>query len=130
MNEIMKHFTSFLQDSDGNNEFKGALDSVVKDIISKDSLYEPMRKLRDEYPAWLEVNWDKVSDEDLERYNQQLDKVTEICCEFEKSEGDQIKDDIFEKLNQLQELGHPPDDLMQKIHPQPVPSEGNNETQK
>ena len=84
----MKHFTSFLQDSDGNNEFKGALDSVVKDIISKDSLYEPMRKLRDEYPAWLEVNWDKVSDEDLERYNKQLDKVTEICCEFEKSEGD------------------------------------------
>jgi peroxin-19 len=88
-----------LQDGDGNNEFKGALDSVVKDIISKDSLYDPMKKLKDEYPNWLENNWDKVSDDDLERYNKQLDKVTEICSAFEKQEGGEVKEDIFELLN-------------------------------
>ena len=56
----------------------------MKDIISKDSLYTPMKKLKDEYPTWLENNWDKCSDSDLERYNSQLDKVTEICAAFEK----------------------------------------------
>jgi len=43
-----------------------------------------MKKLKDEYPNWLENNWDKIGDNDLERYNKQLDKVTEICTAFEK----------------------------------------------
>ena len=45
------------------------LDSVVKDILSKDSLYKPMKVLKDEYPDWLEKNWENLSQEDLERYN-------------------------------------------------------------
>lgn len=41
MDEIFKQFTSFLKDQEGEGDesFKGALDSVVKEIISKDSLY-------------------------------------------------------------------------------------------
>jgi peroxin-19 len=64
------------------------MESVVKDIISKDSMYEPMKKLKDAYPEWLEKNWENLKEEDLERYNQQLDKVTEICAAFEISESD------------------------------------------
>ena len=40
---------------------KSALDSVVKEIISKDSLYEPMKHLKEEYPKWLEENWQKCA---------------------------------------------------------------------
>ena len=57
MDEMMKQFTSFLSDAGENNDFKGALNSVVKDIISKDSLYPPMLKLKESYPQWLEDNW-------------------------------------------------------------------------
>ena len=39
---------------------KGALDSVVNELLNRDTLYEPMRTLRDEYPPWLEANWDKI----------------------------------------------------------------------
>jgi len=28
-----------------------------------------MKTLKDEYPKWLEENWQSLSDEDLERYN-------------------------------------------------------------
>jgi peroxin-19 len=69
MDDIMKQFSSFLSEGEENNEFKGALNSVVTDIISKDSMYPPMKKLRDEFPTWLETNWEKCSDEELERYN-------------------------------------------------------------
>ena len=94
----MKQFTQFLSDTDGNGEFKGALDSVVKEIISKDSLYKPMNSLKAEMPGWLEENWQNLSDEDLERYNKQLDKVTEICEEFDK-EDQSDKERIFEMLS-------------------------------
>jgi peroxin-19 len=117
MEKIMKEFTSFLGESDQNPEFQTALNSVVKEVISKESMYEPMKKLKDAFPEWLEANWDKIGDEELERFNKQLDKVTEICVAFETDTDDKInKDKIFEMLNALQELGHPPEELMTKIH--------------
>ena len=69
MNDIMKQFTEFLNQGDQSPEFKGALESVVKDIISKESMYGPMKLLKDKYPDWLEKNWQGLDDSDLERYN-------------------------------------------------------------
>lgn len=43
MENIMGEFNTFLQETENNDEMKTALDSVVKEIISKDSLYEPMK---------------------------------------------------------------------------------------
>ena len=83
MERLMGEFTNFLKDSEGNEDMKGALDSVVNELLNKDTLYEPMRIMRDEYPNWLENNWDKISQADLVSYNKQLDKLTEICAFYE-----------------------------------------------
>lgn len=101
--EMFKQFGEFLQNSDkefgGGDEFKGLLDSVVKDILSKDSLYKPMKVLKDEYPDWLENNWEGLSQDDLERYNQQMDKVNEICELFEKHIDQNTQPEgVFDKL--------------------------------
>lgn len=39
MENLMNEFTSFLKDSENNDEMKSALESVVQEIISKDTLY-------------------------------------------------------------------------------------------
>ncbi len=63
--------------------------------------------MKKEYPIWLEHNWEKLSQEDLERYNKQLEKITEICDTFSITDSkDSTK--IFEMLGELQELGTPP----------------------
>jgi len=87
MEKLMAEFGNFLKDSEGNEDMKSALDSVVNELLTKDTLYEPMKTLRDEYPTWLEQNWDKVSQKDLESYNNQLDKITEICAYYEAHPG-------------------------------------------
>lgn len=69
MDKLMSEFTNFLKDSEGNEDMKGALDSVVNELLNKETLYEPMKTLMEEYPPWLEANWDKVSAKDLESYN-------------------------------------------------------------
>ena len=84
MDNIMSEFNTFLNETENNEEMKTALDSVVKEIISKDSLYEPMKSLKDEFPKWLEDNWQKVPQDDLERYNKQLDMITDICKLYEQ----------------------------------------------
>jgi hypothetical protein len=50
-----------LKDNEGNEDMKSALDSVVNELLNKDTLYQPMATLRDEFPIWLEENWQKIS---------------------------------------------------------------------
>lgn len=83
MNGIMDEFSKFLQESEGNEEMKSEISKLVSQIISKDSLYQPMKQLKDAYPTWLEENWESCSQEELEKYNKQLDIMTEICNSFE-----------------------------------------------
>ena len=66
---------------------KSALDSVVNELLNKDTLYQPMATLRDEFPIWLEENWQKISQKDLEMYNNQHDKIVEICKYYEDNPG-------------------------------------------
>jgi peroxin-19 len=103
MDKIMAEFSKFLKESEGNEDMKSALDSVVNELLTKDTLYEPMKTLREEYPVWLENNWDKVSNTTLENYNSQLDKITEICAFYESAEGDkpETQSHVFELLAQL-----------------------------
>ena len=61
INKVMEEFSKFLKDSEGNEDMKSALDSVVNELLTKETLYEPMLVMRETYPAWLETNWDKVS---------------------------------------------------------------------
>jgi hypothetical protein len=91
MDEIMKQFTSFLQETDNNNEFKGVFENVVKEMFTKESMYLPMKNLKEAYPGWLEKNWESLSDADLERYNEQVDKIGEICTLLESIDEDDTK---------------------------------------
>jgi peroxin-19 len=88
-----------MKETENNEEMKEALVSVVNEIIKKDTLYDPMKTLKDAYPKWLEDNWDKVSHDDLERYNKQLEKIEEICNYYEKSENNADQTKVFEMLS-------------------------------
>jgi peroxin-19 len=124
MDKMMQEFTSFLKSSEGDPEMKGALEQVVSELLNKDTLYEPMRVMRDEYPGWLEANWQRVSQKQLEQYNEQLDKITEICAFYEAKPTPEQQTQAFELLHQLQELGSPPEELMQKIQAKQMGSAG------
>ena len=100
MDKLMGQFQDFLKESENDEGMKQAMEEIVGEIISKDSLYQPMKTLQKEYPQWLEDNWEKVSQDDLERYNKQLDIINDICETYDKNEG-ASKEQIFEKLGKL-----------------------------
>lgn len=47
-----------------------------------------------QYPAWLEENKSKLSEEDLKRYTAQLEVVQKIVAELEKEEGEGDKEHL------------------------------------
>ena len=57
-------------------------------MFTKESMYTPMKNLKEAYPEWLEKNWESLSEEDLERYNEQQDKINEICTLLESIDDD------------------------------------------
>ena len=59
--ELFNQFSKFLSETESDDSMNGVLQSVVKDIMSKDSLYKPMKILKDNFPDWLEKNWESCS---------------------------------------------------------------------
>lgn len=89
------------------------MEQMMKDIVKKDSMYPPMKMMREELPKYLEENSEKLSIEDLERYNNQLDVINKICDKFENDAEDQ--EGVIKLLEELQEHGSPPDEMLTKI---------------
>ena len=50
MDKIMNQFSDFLKESENDEGMKQAMEEIVGEIISKDSLYQPMKTLQKEYP--------------------------------------------------------------------------------
>lgn len=48
---------------------KSEFENMMKQMVSKESLYGPMKSMVKEFPAYLEEHAEKLSPEDLEWYN-------------------------------------------------------------
>jgi peroxin-19 len=71
--------------ADGSEEeFSKLLMGMMEQLTNKDILYEPMKELNDKFPEWMEKNKDKVSAEDLKRYEEQQALAKEIVAKFEE----------------------------------------------
>ena len=115
MKNLMDEFTGFMKQNEGNEEIKNEFETMMKQMISKEALYQPMSDMKAAYPKFLEENAEKLSPEELERYNKQLDTVEEIVKCFDEN-GKQ--EDVIELINKLQDLGNPPPEIVAQVTPE------------
>ncbi|XP_016898052.1 peroxisomal biogenesis factor 19 isoform X2 [Cynoglossus semilaevis] len=92
------------------------MQSIMKNLLSKDVLYPSLKEITTKYPEWLESNKTSLSAEDYQRYEQQAKVMGEICKHFEEEgHGADDKDGSFESImglmQQLQDFGQPPKEL-------------------
>ena len=113
LSKLIGEFQNFFKEAGNDPKITKAMDEVVDDLLNKDVLYEPLVALKNAYPEWLEANWERLPEHQVDMYNKQLDKVEEICRHFEDPKADKQK--IFDYLGELQELGDPPADMMEKL---------------
>ncbi|PPJ60418.1 hypothetical protein CBER1_11484 [Cercospora berteroae] len=100
----------------GEEGFNSMLMNMMAHLTNKEILYDPMKELHVKYPEYLEKNKDKISKEDLTRYQTQQTLVKEIVERFERKEyNDNNEDDreyIVERMQKMQAEGSPPTDLV------------------
>ncbi|CCH46136.1 Peroxisomal biogenesis factor 19 [Wickerhamomyces ciferrii] len=101
---------------DGDFDITKLLGDMLEQLASKEILYDPLKDLSSKYPKWIEENKNKITKEKLERYTKQSDIVKSIVDKFdEESYSDSSKphkEFISTKLEEMQNSGNPPEDLV------------------
>ena len=102
------------------------MEGMMQSLLSKELLYPAMKDIAEKFPDWLADNRTKLSEEDFNKHNKQYDLTKKICFKFEEEkedgqESDEIKkarfDQIMSMMQEMQSLGHPPQELTGESSP-------------
>ena len=98
-----------------SQDFQSAMDTMMRQLLSKDVLHEPMREFRDKYPKWLETNKSSLTNDEFARYSKQFEYIKELCGVYETTPNDFER--IVDIMQNMQACGQPPNDLVQELAP-------------
>eukprot|EP00743_Colponemidia_sp_Colp-15_P002604 GILK01002821.1.p1 GENE.GILK01002821.1~~GILK01002821.1.p1 ORF type:complete len:258 (+),score=43.25 GILK01002821.1:45-776(+) len=96
-------------------EFQGMMDQLMKQLLSKDVMYDPIALVVSKFPEYLEKNKEKLSPEDLERYNGQFLRFQEVLRVYD-TEPENMDRVVF-LMEQLQSYGPPPQEILAELGP-------------
>ncbi|KAI3482111.1 hypothetical protein L1887_55242 [Cichorium endivia] len=108
---------SGLEGAMDNPELTKMLEGMMDELMSREILYEPLKELRDKYPAYLAgADSRDISADDRKRYEQQLAYITQIVAVFDDPQYDakdaQMAGRVQELMNQMQDCGSPPKEIV------------------
>jgi peroxin-19 len=108
---------SGLEGAMDNPELTKMLEGMMDELMSREILYEPLKELRDKYPAYLAGAESRdISADDRKRYEQQSAYITQIVAVFEDPQYDakdaQMAARVQELMNQMQDCGSPPKEIV------------------
>lgn len=110
----------------GEGAFGDMLGGIMRQLASKEVLYQPLKEMHDNYPKWWDDHGSKVTEEkERNRLKLQQDIVGKICAKFEDpsysddSEADRAV--ITQLMDEMQETGAPPDEIMSNVADGSIP---------
>uniref|UniRef100_A0A6B2LH38 Pex19 protein n=1 Tax=Arcella intermedia TaxID=1963864 RepID=A0A6B2LH38_9EUKA len=116
-NEDNQFMEQMFKDFDSNQGYHGLMQTMMKQLLSKDVLYEPMKEMRDKYPAWLKEKKDSLPKDQWEKYLLQFQHIEEILYIYEK-EGEEGFEKILKLMKEMQECGHVPPEIVKQLAPE------------
>ncbi|PWZ01992.1 Pex19-domain-containing protein [Testicularia cyperi] len=106
-----------------NPELAKMLEGMMDELMSRDILYEPLKELRDKYPAYLSgPDSASISAVDRTRYQQQSTYIAQIVEIFDDPKYDAknkaMTSRIQDLMNQMQDCGSPPKEIVGDMPPE------------
>eukprot|EP00554_Chaetoceros_debilis_P013869 CAMPEP_0194119024 /NCGR_PEP_ID=MMETSP0150-20130528/37713_1 /TAXON_ID=122233 /ORGANISM="Chaetoceros debilis, Strain MM31A-1" /LENGTH=404 /DNA_ID=CAMNT_0038810581 /DNA_START=58 /DNA_END=1268 /DNA_ORIENTATION=+ len=102
--------------NDQDQEVMGqVVNGMMKQLLSKEFMYEPMRDICKRFPSWLSEHKESLSKDDYERYGKQYQYFQRIVYLYENDPDNSER--LTELMNDLQEYGQPPPDLVSELAP-------------
>jgi len=113
--DVMKQMMADFEKMAEKKDFGGLMDGLMKQLMSKDIMYEPVKAICDKYPEWLAENEAKIPKDDYTSYGKQYQVMQRICAVFE-TEPDNY-DRLVQLMTQMQDLGQPPAEIVKSLAP-------------
>ncbi|XP_078440386.1 peroxisome biogenesis protein 19-1-like [Wolffia australiana] len=111
LNDFVKQFEEMAESQD----MESLVETMMKQLLSKEILYEPMKEIAGRYPTWLGEHSKELSPEDLQRYQNQYQLILKLNEAYENEPENFPK--ILEIMQKMQECGQPPADIVQELAP-------------
>jgi peroxin-19 len=112
--------------AEGEEGVAAMLENMMSELMGKEVLYEPLKELRDKYPAYLANPPAQLSAEDRSRYEEQQKIVNAVVATFDDPKFDNgteaeraaLKSKVQGLMNEMQDQGAPPQEIIGDLPPE------------
>jgi len=111
MEDMIAQFEALGEKEDYNE----VIDGVMRQLLSKDLMYEPSKQICDRFPEWLALHKQNLSDADYTNYGKQYQTFQKLvaCYDAEPDNFPRLMELMFD----LQSYGQPPADIIKDLAP-------------
>ena len=111
MEEMMAQFEALGEKEDYNE----VIDGVMRQLLSKDLMYEPTKLICQKFPEWLAINRPHLSEAEYHNYGNMYQVFQRLLATYE------MEPDNFSRLMELmfdmQQYGQPPAEIIKDLAP-------------
>mmetsp|Transcript_12481 Transcript_12481/g.17126 ORF Transcript_12481/g.17126 Transcript_12481/m.17126 type:complete len:314 (+) Transcript_12481:2-943(+) len=111
MEEMMAEFESLGEKEDYNE----VVDGVMRQLLSKDLMYEPTQQICDKFPEWLAIHRKNLSETEYLNYGRQYQTFQKILAVYD-TEPDNFPR-LMELMFDMQQYGQPPAEIIKDLAP-------------
>ncbi|KAH7436092.1 hypothetical protein KP509_05G002000 [Ceratopteris richardii] len=115
VDKLVESLAKQFEELGSSEDMQSIMDVILRPLLSKEVLHEPMMEFREKYPKWLEVNKAALSVEDFDRYSRQYGYIKELCEVYDTTPDDFPR--IVDIVQNMQTCGQPPNDLVEDLAP-------------
>mmetsp|Transcript_23993 Transcript_23993/g.56625 ORF Transcript_23993/g.56625 Transcript_23993/m.56625 type:complete len:352 (-) Transcript_23993:135-1190(-) len=114
--DLDKLFAGMEGDGAGGMDFDTDqfMDSMMEQLLSKELMYEPMKQINEKFPAWLETKKGELAPDEWDQRKRQSECFQKIVKAYE---SEQQASTLVELMQEVQEYGQPPLDMINEIAP-------------
>jgi len=111
MEDMIAQFEALGEKEDYNE----VIDGVMRQLLSKDLMYEPSKQICDRFPEWLALHKQNLSDAEYTNYGKQYQTFQKLLAVYD-AEPDNFPR-LMELMFDLQSYGQPPADIIKDLAP-------------
>jgi hypothetical protein len=107
--KLLEQLASKLESSMGGDQMNKMFENMMKSVMSKDIMYEPIKAITEEYPRFLAEKKNTLSSEDKSRFESQFSAYRALRATFEQDPDN--TDKIMQIMQDLERYGQPPEEI-------------------
>lgn len=113
--ELMTNMIAEFEKLGQKEDFDQIVENMMRQLLARDLMYEPMKLVCDGYPAWLAEHKDSLSADEYIQFGTQYQYFQRIVAVYEREPENFAR--LMELLQDLQNYGQPPAELIKELAP-------------